>query len=337
MVEAMLFGAAALLSAVITGVIRRQALARGMLDVPNARSSHSVPTPRGGGLGIVLVTVAGLALLAWCGRLDLPLLLALTGGGLAVAAIGFIDDRRSVPATVRLLVHVAAALWAVWWLGGLPPIRFGSDVYVFGLGGSVLAVMGIVWSLNLFNFMDGIDGIAGGEAVFMCLAAVLVAALAGSGTLNNPAALVLAGATAGFLFWNWPPARVFMGDVGSGFLGFALAVLALAAARTDPVALLVWSILGAFFIADSGVTLVRRMLRRARLHEAHRSHAYQHLAQRWQSHRRVTIAVLLGNLLWLLPCAVFGALHPGLAGYSALAAFVPAILIVIALGAGRES
>ena len=161
--------------------------------------------------------------------------------------------------------------------------------------------MGIVWALDLFNFMDGIDGIAAGEAVFVCLAAVLTAALAGGALTNNPAALLLAAASLGLLIWNWPPARIFMGDVGSGFLGFAIAVLALAEARHNDVALLVWAILGAFFVADSGVTLVRRMLRRARLHEAHRTHAYQHLAQRWRSHRLVTLAVLLGNLLWLLP------------------------------------
>jgi Fuc2NAc and GlcNAc transferase len=128
-----------------------------------------------------------------------------------------------------------------------------------------------------------------------------------------------------------------MGDVGSGFLGYSIAVLALAAARTDPVALWVWAILGALFIADSGVTLVRRVLRRARLHEAHRTHAYQLLARRWQSHRRVTLAFLLGNLLWLLPCALAAVLRPDLAGYCALAAFLPPILIAVLLGAGRES
>jgi Fuc2NAc and GlcNAc transferase len=335
--EAVLAICALVATALLTQLVRAIAVGRGVVDVPNARSSHDVPTPRGGGLAIVLVTTAGLLVLAVLGMLRLDLLWAVTGGGLAVALAGFADDRRSLSAATRLTVHFAAALWALVWLGGLPALRIGAHLVFPGWMGYVLGAFGIVWAINLFNFMDGIDGIAASEAVFVALAGALLSLPMGVGAGVGFAAAVFAAACGGFLMWNWPPARIFLGDVGSGYLGYVIVVLAVAATRDNPVALWVWLILGGAFFVDATATLLRRLLRGERVYEAHRSHAYQWLARRWGGHAPVTWTVLIVNVVWLLPCAVFASRRPVYAVATVAFAFAPLVLLAIAVSGRRES
>lgn len=324
------------ISLLVTGAIRKLALSHGLLDVPNERSSHRIPTPRGGGVGIVLGTTAAAAALAAWGVLPPWILWIFIVGGAAVALVGFLDDRIQLSASVRLTVHFAVAVATMYWVGGLPPMQIGDELHTFGWGGFVLGVLGIVWSLNLFNFMDGIDGIAASEGAFMTLAGAAIAvAIGGSGAFPAIAAVV-GFACLGFLVWNWPPARIFMGDAGSGYIGYVLAVLALLAGRENPAGLLVWLILGALFFVDATVTLVRRVLRRERAHEAHRSHAYQRLSRRWGSHLRVTLLSIAVNVCWLLPCAFLAARHPTWAEWIVVVALAPIVACVIAAGAGRK-
>jgi Fuc2NAc and GlcNAc transferase len=318
----------------LTGLVRHLALERGALDIPNERSAHSVPTPRGGGIAIALVVSAAAAGLWLLRRIDLPLLMALLAG-LAVAIVGFVDDRHHLRAGPRLLVHVLAALWALGWLGGLPPVQLGQHVHSAGAAGYLLGVLGIVWVLNLFNFMDGIDALAASEGTFITWGGALTAALVPAADVAWQPAVAVGAACCGFLLWNWPPARIFMGDVGSGYLGYVVAVLAVAATRTDPVALLVWLILGSLFWADATVTLARRVLRGERASTAHRSHAYQQLARRVGQHRRVTLLALGINLCWLLPWAMYAELHPCRAFSCTLAALLPLLILVFVAGAGR--
>lgn len=332
---AALGGIAVVLSTLLTAWVRRRALARGILDSPNERSSHVQPTPRGGGIAIVAVSLAGLCVSAWLGWIETRLFYALAGGGAAVALVGHLDDCGRVGIAGRFTVHVAAAIWATAWLGGLPEIHWGDHVIKLGYQGDVLAVLGIVWALNLFNFMDGIDGIAASQAVFMSVAGAALALIAGMTSSAYAAGSVLAAASLGFLVWNWPPARIFMGDVGSGYLGFALAVIGLAAAGERAVMLPVWLILGGIFFIDSTITLLRRLARHERIYEAHRSHAYQWQARRWRSHLRVTIACFLLNLLWLAPWAYLCIRFPSFAGWFLTAAWIPLVALAIACGAGR--
>jgi Fuc2NAc and GlcNAc transferase len=327
--------ASALASAWITSTARRAAEARGVLDVPNERSSHKAPTPRGGGIGIVVTTLIGWCVLAWLRAIPLDLFLALGGGGAAVALVGFLDDRYQLSARSRIGVHVVAAAWGMFWLGGLPDIAMGENLFSFGWVGYGLGVIGIVWVLNLFNFMDGIDGIAGSEAVFVAAAGGLLHTLAGGGGGMVSAMLVLAAASLGFLRWNWPPARIFMGDVGSGYIGYVIAILAIGAARENAVALPVWLILGGVFFADATVTVARRMAHGERVDEPHRSHAYQWLSRRWESHLRVTMATVLVNVCWLLPWALFATLVPACAGWSVVCSLVPVAVVALVAGAGR--
>lgn len=321
--------AAVLAAAALTGLIRRYALARALLDVPNHRSSHTVPTPRGGGLAIAAVTLGGIGALGVAGTVPAPAALALVGGGALVAGIGWLDDHSHVPARWRSLVHAAAAAWALYWAGGLPSLSLGGARLELGVAGTLLAVVGIVWLTNLYNFMDGIDGIAGGEALTAGGAGGAMLWAAGAPGLGA-AAFLVAAASAGFLVWNWPPARIFMGDVGSGLLGFLFAVLAVFSERAGAVPLLAWAVLLGVFLFDATVTLVRRVLRGERFFDAHRLHAYQRAVQSGWSHARVSGAVLLINLLlaalaaaaWRQPRMLPAALAAGVALLAAMQLWV---------------
>jgi Fuc2NAc and GlcNAc transferase len=330
-----LYAAGAFFSSVLlTALVRARAISRGVLDVPNQRSAHSVPVPRGGGAAIVFVAFFSFAGLAFGGVLDPRVAIALLGGGLAVATVGFIDDRRSLSAAVRLLVHLAAAAWALAWIGGFPAIRIGDYLVTLGPAGYVVGILSVTWALNLFNFMDGIDGIAASEAVFICLAWTLLTLTGKASNATETVALFFAAACAGFLFWNWAPAKIFMGDVGSGFVGYVIAIIALASTARNPDALLTWMILGAVFVVDATLTLLRRLLRRESPHQAHRSHAYQFLARKWGSHRAVTLAAAAVNLGWLLPNAWLATTHPTYAGLIFVVAYGPVIILAAAAGAG---
>ena len=294
------------------------------------------PTFRGGGVAIVVTSSTGLVILSWFGFLGHGLALGLLVGGLAVAIVGFADDRFSVPAWTRLIVHVSAALWALYILEGTPMLQLGTEVVELNGIWYVVSVLGIVWLLNLFNFMDGIDGIAASEAVFVSLGGGLLALTMGVSSGIGIGAGVLAGSCIGFLVWNWPPAKIFMGDVGSGYLGYVIAVLVLAAAAEHPVVIPVWLVLGAFFFVDATVTLMRRVARGERPYEAHRTHAYQWLARRWDSHRRVTVGLTVLNVALLLPLAVWCALQPESAIFILLGVVSLLSAAAIFVGAGRS-
>ena len=299
--------AVAALALLLTGYLRRYALARSIIDIPNARSSHSVPTPRGGGVAIVLGFLIALPILYVNGDISGDILLALLGSGGGVAILGFLDDHGHIAARWRLLGHFSAAAWALFWLGGLPVISFFGVDLDLGWAGYFIAAFYLVWMLNLYNFMDGIDGIASIQAISVCLGACLVYWLSGHQDLIW-LPLVLSMAVLGFLYWNFPPARIFMGDAGSGFLGIALGVLSLQAAWAATDFLWVWLILLGVFIIDATFTLLRRLLRGDKVYEAHRSHAYQFASRHVGSHLKVTLVVLAINLMWLLPIALCVAL-----------------------------
>lgn len=330
------FALVAVASAALTGIVRSVSVRLGALDIPNTRSSHVQPTPRGGGLAIVVTSLLASGVLAATGHLSARLFCALAGGGTAVAVVGHLDDRGRIGIAGRFVIHIAAASWATLWLGGLTDLRFGSEVFHLGYAGVALTILGIVWALNLFNFMDGIDGIAASQATFMAGAGAALAAFAGMSGSTPAVGLIFAAASLGFLVWNWPPARIFMGDVGSGYLGFALAVIGLAAMNERAIMLPVWLILGGIFFIDATVTLFRRLARRERFYEAHRTHAYQWQARRWNSHLRVTIACFLVNLLWLAPWAWLCVRFPANVAWFVAAAWSPLIALAIFCGSGRQ-
>ncbi len=324
------------LALALTGVLRRYALARSMMDIPNARSSHSIAMPRGGGVAIVLSFLLALPVLAMLGALSWQMTWALLGAGGGIAALGFLDDHGPIAARWRLLGHFAGAVWALYWLGGLPPLSFFGCSLNMGWLGHGLAAVYLVWLLNLYNFMDGIDGIASVEAISVCIGGALVAiSSVGDAGAAFLLPLTLAAAVAGFFIWNFPPAKIFMGDAGSGFLGIMLGALSIQAAWIDAQWLWSWLILLGVFIVDATFTLFRRLLRGDKLYEAHRSHAYQYAARHYGRHLPVTMAVLLINVLWLIPlalCVGFDLLD-GIIGL--VIAYMPLTLLAIRFRAGE--
>ena len=325
---------AALLGAtILTGWIRTYAFRQKILDVPNARSSHSVPTPRGGGASIVVVTLAALCialLLGWTGG---NVFVALLVGGLLVAVVGWLDDRSHVPVRWRMLVHLAAAGWVVAWGGWVTSLPMPAGDLALGWAAGPLCVLWIAWILNLYNFMDGIDGIAGTEAVTVSVAAAALLWHAQQPSLAFVVA-VIGVASLGFLRWNWPPAKVFMGDAGSAFLGFFFGSIALITHALGAMVLWSWLILLAVFLVDATLTLARRLVRGERIYQAHRSHAYQHAARVLGSHRPVTVAVGLINLLWLAPLAMLAAWRPHWGIILVGIAWAPLIILAVRFHAG---
>ena len=317
-----------LLSMLLTWVVVRYALHKNMLDIPNQRSSHDEPTPRGGGLAIVLTFLGAILILFLLNGIPKPLFWALFGGGVLVSGVGFLDDHRDVPARWRFSVHIIAAVWAVFWLRESP-------LGVVDWIGDMLLVASITWLLNLFNFMDGIDGLTVGEAIFVSFAVGLLLLESGFGGASFRLFL-LATACGGFACWNWPPAKIFMGDVGSGFLGYILGVFILESAGFGQQYLYVWLILLGVFLVDATFTLVRRILTNQNWVQAHRSHAYQHAATFLKSHKKVTLSVLTINFLWLFPLSACVLIWPDTAPLLLLSAYFPLIWIVVILQAGMK-
>lgn len=298
-------------SVVATWFVKHYALQRRILDHPSARGLHEQATPRGGGAAILLTASAallGLHAFGLGGWFAMPALIAI---GAAYGVLGWIDDHRSLPIAPRLLAQFAlAALFASFSGSGLADLLagFAGLPAWFALTVVVVAVAGFV---NVFNFMDGADGYAGGVSVAALASGAVVAMLTADHELLL-ATLALGAAAAGFLVWNWQPARIFMGDVGSYFLGFQFCTLAARDVLEGHGAWL-WAILLAPFITDGALTLARRIGRRERFWRAHRTHAYQVLILSGYSHAAVSTGIVVFTLGVLAPVALWARLQPAFA------------------------
>lgn len=327
---------ATILTAALTVLIRRMAIKKSQLDIPNERSSHTKPTPRGAGMAVVISYVICLIVMLLTEKISNNLFLTLTVPSVFVAIIGRLDDLgRLTSVRWRLTGHFFAATVAVWFAGWLPPLPIASSAIDFGVFGNIIAVIYLVWMLNLFNFMDGIDLITGIETLTTCFA---IAILLASEQENNlwMIAAILAASVLGFMFFNIPPAKIFLGDVGSGFIGFVFATFSIVIANEN--ALIAWSllILLAVFVVDATVTLLRRIFTRQNVSVAHRSHAYQYLSGRTKNHLSVSVGVGMINLIWLLPIAWLVTTEKLTPIFGVLIAYVPLIIIAFFLKAGKQ-
>ena len=294
-VPMVVLAASAVASSLLVRVVRDFANRRALLDHPNDRSSHGLPKPRLGGVGVVVPVLAVGTWLLLTGRAHGSLAVPLVATG-CIAMLGFADDLRSLPARVRLGVQVALAVVAVASAWGRLPAAAGV------LGGlipvpilAVLAVLWSVWLTNLYNFMDGIDGIAGVQALVASLALASVASAVGAGT-SGWLLLALAGSSAGFLLYNFPPSSIFMGDVGSTAIGFFLGVLPLLP-ETRPVPLEPVAIALSLFVLDATTTLVRRIVRREPWTTPHRTHLYQRPIVLGATHGAVLLTATAGMVM----------------------------------------
>lgn len=329
---------ALLLSFLLTGMIRKYALHKNIIDTPNERSSHSIPTPRGGGLAIVMIFYLSLFIFYGLDYIETSVFYALLGL-MAIALIGFMDDHGHIPARYRLLVHFSVAGWCIYWSGTVAP-DFALIHPLWRWGVVFFTLFYLVWLLNLFNFMDGIDGIASVEAItVLASAALLIHLQADQSLLTHGLVLLLItvmGTIAGFLLWNWPPAKIFMGDVGSAFMGILLGVFSLISINMGLMSFTAWLILLAVFITDASLTLLVRLISKEKVYQAHRSHAYQHLSMQY-GHKKVTAGVLAINTLWLFPLAVLTQNNASFSGVFMLLAYFPLVILATKSKAGLSA
>jgi len=326
-----------LLTFAICRVVIYAANRKQWLDHPNDRSSHQDPTPTGGGIGIVLGFI--LCFLAGSSDANLgfnPLLVLLPA--VLVAGIGLADDFYSLGIWSRLSVQLIAVLLVLATFG-LPVIPLPTMILLPGPVAFALAVFGFIWFINLFNFMDGIDGLAGAESLFFCLA-LYGLCLPGLTPDLGYFVLLLSATVAGFLVLNLAPARIFMGDVGSNFLGFMLVVISLSVTLTGLTNIWVCLILAGVFIVDATLTLISRCRRGEKWYFAHRDHAYQRATDVLESHGKVVVIITVINLCWLLPCAYLAHRFPGYGLFLLLLAWLPLAAVVTQsakLSAGTRS
>ena len=259
----------------------------GILDQPNARSSHRSPVPRGGGIGFMAVIFLAFAAMAVAGSAVTTVGVLI--GATLVSAISFVDDIRHTPRLIRLVVQAVAVVLALLWLPADARILSGLPIWL----DCALIAIAWLWFINLFNFMDGIDGLAAAEAVAIAAGLLLLAVVWPESNLPTGEPAVVVAAALGFLILNWHPARLFMGDVGSAGLGFVLGWLLLVLAAEGYVVAAL--ILPLFFIFDATTTIALRILRREPFAEAHRSHAYQRATDRGLRQSRVVISATIVN------------------------------------------
>lgn len=314
----------------LLGLLRRGAV----IDHPNARSSHAIPTPRGGGIAVVATVVVAALVWEGVGGRDTGSFGPVLGLAVGLGLLSFLDDLRDLSAGIRIAGHAAAVAGGLWALGGAGAFA----AYLPQPLDLMLTALAWLWFVNLYNFMDGIDGIAGSEAVCVAvgLGGLALLGVAPEGLLGPAAAL--AGAALGFLVWNWHRAKVFLGDSGSVPIGYLIGYLLIVAAQPGGAAFAAALILPLVFVVDASTTLLGRVVRGKRPTEAHREHAYQRAVQGGWSHDRVCLAVIAANagliaVAWFLaPWQPWPALAAGLA----IAGLTYRGLLAVGGGRGRS-
>ncbi len=288
----------------VTRWVRQYALNKMILDYPNQRSLHTVPTPRGGGLSIALSVLPAVIVMWYSGLMPLQIAIATGGGGLLVILIGWMDDNRGVAIIWRFLCYIIASIWACYWILSLYGQPLDDEFIQYMFWQYLFWTFALTWMINLYNFMDGSDALAALQAIFAAsVAAVLL--LASGQTAFAIVLLVMAASCTGFLYWNWPPARIFMGDTGSCFIGFMFGLFAMITSNDGTLSITIWLILLSLFICDTSLTLLKRIFGGERWYIAHRGHAYQLVIQSGLGHKQLIYRVLLIYIIFLLPLSWF--------------------------------
>lgn len=298
----------ALLTLILGGIFYRYNNIPNLIDVPNSRSSHASPTLKGGGVVIMFTFIAFLMGLYYLDILSSKIYLDLVMCSCVIGLVGFMDDIKEVNPRIRLVIHFLTAAIGLYLLNGFKEVLFLGDTVNLGLLGNVLAMIYIVWFLNLYNFMDGIDGIASLQAITVCGAFAFINFWIFPSFDLWKVSLLFTSCILGFLYWNFPKAKIFLGDTGSGFIGFFLALFSIEASNNQPVLLWVFLILMSVFLVDATLTLFYRIYNNEVIFKAHSSHAYQKATTIFNSHILVTNFICLINLLWLFPMAFLVAL-----------------------------
>jgi Fuc2NAc and GlcNAc transferase len=279
-----------LLSALLTWAIKYYAIHKDIFDHPNERSSHTLPTPRGGGLAIVITFYISAGFLYSKGFLDPKLFYAFCSA-FPLLVVSLLDDLFTLGSKIRLMAQLLSSILALYALGGVSTI----SLYFIELNGWWLTfpiVLAMIWLINLYNFLDGIDGYAGSEAIFLGFAVAIL--------FGYDIGYLIALSVFGFLLFNWQKAKIFMGDIGSTFLGFIFAVLMIHSLNNGE-SLYSWLIILGLFWVDATLTLIRRAQNGESLSQAHRKHAYQRITQAGWSHQKTVLIGMGINIIGAIP------------------------------------
>ena len=318
---------------------RAWTLRRGVLDHPNERSSHTAPTPRGGGLVVAVVILMAYVLGSWL--LDFEISVGFLAGSLVVVAVSWLDDVYSISFVWRLLVQSAAAACVMLDLGHLSTVATTGSAAPLDLGmfGVPITFLWIIWLVNAYNFMDGIDGIAGIQAVAAASGWLLAGLASGSSAVFILSGTVLLAALA-FLLHNWSPARIFMGDAGSAFLGFTFASMPLmfrsSTATDNGTAAFIGILVVWMFIFDSVFTIIRRLINGEKVWQAHRQHLYQRLVISGYSHQRTTLIYGVFSLAIAISAGLSAGENPRIPTYIALVLAAAASIALLGICHARK-
>ncbi|MBE20329.1 MAG: glycosyl transferase [Gammaproteobacteria bacterium] len=330
----LLLASISLLSFLLTFLLKEYLLSKKLLVKPDLRSSHKDPKPQGGGLAVILSLCISLTFFLFSNLIEKEEFLFFLIPGLIVAFVSFIDDFSEVRPLIRIVVHFFCALLGLFLVGGFNSIDlFGTNIDL-GLWGYLIGSIYIVWFINLYNFMDGIDGLASIQAIFVFLVFSVFAYFILSDLSLTFILISISASVFGFLFFNFPKSVIFLGDVGSSFLGILIALISIKTSQINPELFWSWLILLGIFLVDSTYTLVIRVLRKEKFYLPHSLHAYQKLSRLFDSHSKTTLVLLAINLLWLLPIASLVGLKITDGLSSLLLAYLPILFLVYYLRAG---
>ncbi len=308
---------------------RKVAVSTGVLANPNFRTLHEFPVPKGAGIVFSIVFVFCVFALWKVDRLSEDLFLVLGVGGGAAALFGFLDDVYNIRASRKLIVQVCFSGWVLFW------IDEGALLHIYGATDFVeiaLLILFLVWMINAYNFMDGIDGMAVSGAFFVTGTLTLVMLLTNGASELAVLFFLLMASVGAFMVFNWPPARIFMGDAGSVFLGYIFGSFILVTVVRDDVSLWTWFVVFGYFFADTTVTLIARLILVKKWYDPHRSHAYQNLARITGSHLKITGGVTAYHLVWLLPFTLWTVLQPEMAVVATVLAVAPGLALAYKYG-----
>ena len=286
-----------LVSFSFTYFIKEYAMKKSLVAEVNERSSHTVPTPHGGGIAIAITWFIGLFYLYFVGQIEANLFYALLFGAI-ISIVSFFDDIYELSPKLRLIIQAIVAIGGLYFLGGFETLTFGIFDIQNSIFTNIFAFFMIIWFINLYNFLDGINGYAGSEGLFLAITGFIL--------FGGNHFLVLAVAVLGFLYWNWNKAKIFMGDVGSTLLGYNIAIFTIYYGNQESTNFWIWIILFSVYWFDATLTLIRRKLKGERLSQAHKKHAYQRLTQAGWNHYKVTnysiyINLILFSLVYYIP------------------------------------
>lgn len=312
---------------------RNVALQRGIIAKISSRTLHDRTVARGGGLVFASVFVVGIFVCWLRGGLSAWVMLALGVGGMAAAVVGFIDDVYEVSPLKKLATQICLSIWlfVVFYAPLYEPVFLSAGVIERTFATLVLIFIP-VWLINLYNFIDGIDGLAISSSVFVCATGMIVLGLTGGSSVTFFLFALLGASCVGFLFLNIPPARIFMGDAGSIFLGYCIAAILLVTVAGGEISPWTWICMLSYFLGDTTTTTISRMFLVKRWYGVHRSHAYQNLARIYKSHGKVTYGVALFNILWALPLSVWSTIRPEWGPGAALIAVAPPVVWTLRFG-----